>query len=91
MVFWRLGPGWYFQYPESDQVPGYEREWYDLLQEIQSKYLQGGFRSNKIAIDPRNLDGEDWTRQYAKEGGVKRVAPELFAPSPGRAVELLQL
>jgi hypothetical protein len=91
MVFWRLGPGWYFQYPHPDLVPGYERDWHDLLAEIQARYVIGGFVEGSIAIDPRHQDGQDLTQPYAAEGGVKRVAPEMFAPSPGRVVELVEL
>jgi hypothetical protein len=91
MVFWRLGPGWYFQYPDADEVPGYERDWYDLLTEIQARYVAGSFEGSAIAVDPRNQDGQDLTQQYVVNGGVKRVAGEMFAPSPGRVLELLEL
>jgi len=91
MIFWRLGPGWNFQYSRPELVPGYERNEYALLVEIQAKVVAAEFPAGEIAIDPRWLDGEDRTQDYKKEGGVARVAPELFVPSPGRVVELLHL
>jgi hypothetical protein len=91
MIFWRLGPGWYFQYERPEKVPEYERSTYQLLTEIQGKAVAGVFPRGEIAIDPKQLDGRDLTQEHKEEGGIKRVAAEMFRASPGRFVEVEQL
>jgi hypothetical protein len=90
MIFWRLGPGWFFQYQGREEVE-FGLDEYDLLIEIQSKYVAAGFESCEITTAPQNDNGVDWTRRNLTQGGIERVDPKMLRPSPGRKVELLRL
>ena len=91
LVFWHGAPGYHYRYEARSVVPPGERETYDLLKRIEEKYLTGGFRYQRIRVDPRALNGQDMTTRYKEEAGIRRVPLELLAASPGRELALLPI
>ena len=89
LVFWRNSPGHLDQFANREEVHESNRDRYDLLHEIEARYLSGGFSSRVIRFDPANFRGHDLCTFGADEGGLQRVPQELRQASPGEAVPLL--
>lgn len=77
LVYWHGRPEWYLQYSDRSEVPGYEREVFDLLQEIEEKYTSGFYRNARIYFDPRHHQGRDLTGLYPQVK-KKRSVPEIM-------------
>ena len=89
LVFWRNSPGRLYQFASREEVHDSSRDRYDLLKEIESRYLGGGFPSRAIRFDPADFRGHNLLTFAAQEGGLQRVPPQLRQASPGESVPLL--
>jgi hypothetical protein len=64
LIYWRGAPRWYLQYNDRSEVKEYERNTFDLLQEIERKVIAGDFQTRSQPFDPRNDHGNDCTVAY---------------------------
>src|SRR3989344_4934279 len=48
LVYWYLSPRYFSQYENADVVKNYERVHYDLIKEIEKKYLEGFYKKENI-------------------------------------------
>jgi hypothetical protein len=90
LVYWLAGPGWLYQFASPEVVPDTDRARYDLMVEIEERFLADAFSLKSIRIDPRNICRHDFTADYAAQGGVRRVPPAMLEPSPGRSLPELE-
>lgn len=88
MMYWLAGPRYYCQYATRDDVPhsGWNLQHYDLLREIEEKYLNGFYQHQTILFNPRHdllngMEGYDWTQDYADKPLRKELPVEMFEPS----------
>lgn len=51
-IYWGAQPLWYTQYETAEDVEAYERESFELIQEIQKRYLAGEFAVDRVSFDP---------------------------------------
>ena len=91
LIFWLGGPGWHYRYASRDEVPKDERATYDLLKEIEKRYVSDQFRSRAIRVDPSNIRGENYLELYKTKGGLQKVPEVMRRPSPGKDVAILDL
>ena len=56
MMYWCVAPGYFSKYADRKEIPttGWHIQQYDLLQEIEEKYLMGFYKHNTILINPRH-------------------------------------
>ena len=88
MMYWHAGPQYFCQYTAREEVPG--TEWnlrhYDLLREIEEKYLNGFYKHQTILFNPRydvssGMEGHNWTQDYADKPRRTKLPVEMFEPS----------
>jgi Domain of unknown function (DUF4274) len=65
LVYWKGGPGFMAQYDSRDEVPSHALANYDLVKEVERRYLSDFYTRYEIAFDPRKHAGLDWTKEYA--------------------------
>jgi hypothetical protein len=90
LIYWRAGPRWFYQFATRDEVAA-KADWglddYDLIKEIEKRYLAGVYTQAGIAFDPSNENGYNWTTSY-KDLESKQTIPEMLKmPSPGRVLD----
>lgn len=57
LVFWRGAPEFNRQYVDPPSAPAHVRDTFELVQEIQDKYVVDGFAPAESAYDPSDDDG----------------------------------
>ncbi|OJW00816.1 MAG: hypothetical protein BGO39_20485 [Chloroflexi bacterium 54-19] len=93
LLFWRAAPGpCYYAYANREELSQtktllFDLDFYDLVQEIEEKYLSGFFSQQNIAFNPANDQGTDWIKENL-DVKVKREIPAIMLePTPGRVLE----
>ncbi len=87
LIYWRAAPGWYQQYGGRGEVRKLDSvEMFDLLREIERRFLSGSYTRQEIAFDPRNDDGMDRTKFYVDVTVKHPIPRELYAPTTGRKI-----
>ncbi len=88
MLYWKAGPRYFCQFSSREEVPsmGWDRQLYDLLLEIEQKYLHGFYRNRAMLFNPRfdptiGMLGHDWTQEYDGLSQRRQIPPEMFEPS----------
>jgi hypothetical protein len=92
LVYWYGGPRYFAQYASRDEVPEYQLEEYDLVMEIERRYLAGAYLRQEIAFDPHDDDGGadergfDWTLEYVDLPNRHPISEAMKHASPGHLV-----
>ena len=85
MVYWFAGPGNFYQYETPNEASrNYEIALYDLIQEIEQKYLGGFYQSNRILFNPRydnHQGGYDHTQTYDDFPQKRKIPDEMMEPN----------
>lgn len=76
LIYWRGSPHYFRKFTHPDEIPFYNRENYDLLEQIEKRMAASFFQHNGIAYDPRNDEGSDFTRCRYKLSLMKRDIPD---------------
>jgi len=61
----------------------YVKKPYDLLKEIEEKYLDGFYTLQNISFDPTNDNGYNWTNDYNDMELKQEIPAEMKIASPG--------
>lgn len=72
LIYWKGGPGFLAQYGSRHEVPSHALANYDLVKEVERRYVAGFYTRHEIAFDPRKHSGLDWTQEYPD---VKKAIP----------------
>jgi hypothetical protein len=94
LVYWHAAPRPNYEYANRDEVlkkrgsiSEYEIEYYDLVKEIETRYLTGFYTQQNIAYDPTNDQGHDFTQEYL-EYEAKQILPSIMLEAtPGKVLE----
>jgi hypothetical protein len=90
IAYWMSGPGWFKQYLNRDDViekAEYNLEQYDIIEELEHKYISGFFKENKIEMDPESdQNGYNWTTDYQDEKRVREIPEIMFQKLPGEKI-----
>lgn len=62
--YWRNAPRFKKQYDSIDDAPEWIKDNHSLTQQLEEQFLVGFYTVNKIAYDPKNDHGENWTLDY---------------------------
>ncbi len=85
MIYWLTGPGYLYQYVNRNEIErDYEVSQFDLLEEIERKYLAGFYTNSTILFNPRydaGNDGYDHTQTYDDSDKKRKIPDEMFEPS----------
>jgi hypothetical protein len=85
LIYWRGGPGFFKQYARREDVPPeLSSELFNLLEEVEGRFMSGFYTRQEIAFNPRSDDTYDWTTRYAE--AVGKIPAQMFAAAPGREV-----
>ncbi len=87
LVYWYGGPRYDSQFASAEEVPTFIRETYDLVREIEEKYLAGFYTSDGIKFDPHADEGIDWTAEYADIEPKVAIPEIMYEPSGGETVK----
>lgn len=80
LIFWRAAPDFYIS-RTSETIPDYEKEVFDLLKAIVSKFNSNALRRSRLKFDPGNrVQDIDWNRNYEEWG---KIPSELRFPTKG--------
>jgi hypothetical protein len=72
LIFWRSEPDFYIE-KTAETIPSYEKEVFDLLQKIISKFNSNSFKRGRLKFDPSAKTGViDWTRKYDGWGFIPK-------------------
>jgi len=80
MAYWMAGPEWFLQYLDRNAAlnQGEDIELFDLIAEIESRYVAGGFAKGLISYDP-NSPEKFRTGQYDdRRDTFVRALPEIM-------------
>jgi hypothetical protein len=81
MAYWTAGPEWYLPYADRDAVAALGSEYlegFDLITEIETRYVVGDFSTGCIAYDP-NAPGEFMVGIYNdRRDTFVRALPEIM-------------
>ena len=58
-IYWHAAPEYYRQFVERDAVPEFQREDFDFIMSIESRYVAGQFPRGVLWYDPFNPDDND--------------------------------
>ena len=86
LIYWRSGPGYMAKYKTRNDVPEYEQTLYDLIAEIERKYVNGFYKTEAFAFDPQLDQGTDWTTQYVSYPQNKEIPPVMYETTKGTQV-----
>jgi hypothetical protein len=78
MIYWKADPHFYCAYATRSEADEWMREVYDLLTEIEQKVEDGFYKRRRIAFDPRNDNGDDWTIDTDPKTEKKVEIPECM-------------
>jgi len=90
LIYWYGNPGWYTKYDNKDQVSVYEMDNYLLVKDIEEKYLSGYYKNENIYFDPKDDEGDDWTRDIQEEA-LTKIPSEMTKPVNGEKLEKIGL
>lgn len=81
MLYWRMSPGYNKQFINRDEVVK-EENWYlrqfDFFEDIEKRLLADFYKNQKIAYDPTNDMGNDWTDEISEYNLKKKIPDEMF-------------
>jgi hypothetical protein len=98
-IYWYLGPRWWAQYASREDVPNYERDSYDLVLEIEQRYVAGSYSQCSLAFDPVNdrshaggieYPGQDWTKEYEDRPLLREIPGVMKLRVEGHHVDFEQ-
>lgn len=80
-LYWAGDPvDLYETYADGDEVKDYEQERYDLLKEIETRFVSGFYTRQEICFDPRT----DWIPGLTSSDKLKHPLPLIMLePTPG--------
>ncbi|HMA36315.1 MAG TPA: DUF4274 domain-containing protein [Chloroflexia bacterium] len=87
LLYWRTSPRWYYQYASRDEISKYAVGSYDLLKEIEARYVSGYYTQQNIRFDPTDDEGSDYTKDYTELTAKQSIPTIMNQPSPGRVLE----
>lgn len=94
LVFWRAAPRPYYGYANRDEVLKKqggifddEVDYYDLVKEIETRYLAGFYSQQNIAFDPNNDEGTIRTQIYLEYEAKQELPPIMLIATPGKILE----
>lgn len=85
LIYWYSQPGYFLKFDRSE-ISVYQLDHFDFIQELQQNLLNGDFKHNTIAFDPRNDEGYDWIQENeaGNNGKSLNLPKELYEPAKGR-------
>ena len=85
MIYWLAGPGYLYQYGDREEISRqHEITLYDLIKEIEEKYISGFYQNKKVLFNPRydsKNDEYDHTQAYDDIHRKQEIPNEMFEPS----------
>jgi hypothetical protein len=80
LIFWRAEPDFYIN-RTSQTIANYERDVFDLLKKIVSKFNSDSFKRGRLKFDPETkVDEIDWDKVYDEWG---KIPTALKYPTKG--------
>lgn len=80
LIFWRSEPDFYLE-RTTETIAEYERDVFDLLQKIVSKFNSDSFKRTRLKFDPGSkVDVVDWNKKYDGWGIIPK---DLRQPTKG--------
>ena len=85
MIYWLAGPMYFCQYENRKEIlRHYEAALYDLIKEIEEKYISGFYQNKKVLFNPRydsKNAGYDHTQTYDDKPQKQEIPDKMFEPS----------
>lgn len=86
LIYWQASPRYYCQYQHRFEVPERERSGYDLIKEIERRYLGGWYQQRSIYFNPRcdhssGVESVNWTTAYLDLPQRSQIPSEMLQPS----------
>lgn len=91
IAYWMSAPRWKKQFLNREdylEKEGYGIAGFDLIEELEQRYINGFYKDSNIEMDPANdQDGYDWTKEYLDKTTVRDIPPVMFQKLEGQKVE----
>lgn len=81
LVYWYASPQFYSVFASRDDVPEWARDTYDLIVDIEGRYLRGAYKTTAIAYDPK-ADG--MIAGDIKDPILRPIPARMYVPVKGR-------
>lgn len=85
LIYWRADVISFYEAASREEVNEYEIEVYDLIKEVEAKFVSGFYTQQNIRFDPKD-DGADWVRKHPGEL-AQEIPEELMKPTPGEPLK----
>lgn len=83
MAYWMADPEWFLSYADRDAVEAAQEdiEIFDLITEIEARYVADGFAKGTIAYNPDSPE-ESFVGQYddRRDTFVRALPPIMYVP-----------
>ncbi len=87
LLYWTACPKWLYQFANKDEVPSWAHPTYELVKEIEEKYLAGFYHQARIAFNPRNDRNLDWTNEYKDVKVVQEIPEQMISEVQGERLD----
>ena len=77
MIYWKAGPEWFFQYESRKGLHEVDAGMFDLIEEIERRYLNDEFKTRKIPFDPAEFAGS-YEEERKKSG--RSLPAKMYEP-----------
>ncbi|AZA98276.1 DUF4274 domain-containing protein [Chryseobacterium joostei] len=88
MLYWMSGPRYFKQFKNREEA-GSNTSKFDLIENIESKYLNGFYNKQNFSFDPNTADfsGTVWVEEYLDKTIVREIPVIMFEKLEGEMVE----
>ena len=91
ITYWMLTPRWIKQYHSREDClknASWVIDDFDLVEELEHKYINGFYTGNNIAEDPANdYHGYNWTNEYMEKTVVRDIPEIMYQKLEGVKIE----
>jgi Domain of unknown function (DUF4274) len=83
MIYWMAGAGYFCRFKYRSDVPAYKLDRYDLIVEIEEKYISNFYTRNDIKFVPfsdieKESKGRNWVDEYSDTPQQRQIPAQML-------------
>jgi hypothetical protein len=87
LIYWRASPSFFCQFATRDEVPEWTRSCYDLIKEIERRFIEGSYIRREFRYDPKNHQGYDITHEGRTVVNQQAIPDIMYEATPGISID----
>jgi len=90
LIYWSIVPS-LGDYKNIDEVDKHQKDAFSLIQDIQSKYIEGFYKNEKITFDPRDDRGINWEKDYNETKKRIEIPKDMYTATKGKKIQWIDI